>query len=104
MQAVTKNKSSAKTGAKESTENAESEVISWTIYFSFIWNVSAKFGSHIWHGYIENMATIHKVKLNILTAYGFTLSSLIAMIFTQIHEFKQWTWILTGKEKSADAK
>lgn len=104
MQAVTKNKSSAKTGAKESTENAESEVRLWTIYFIFIWNVSAKFGSHIWHGYIENMATIHKVKLNILTAYGFTLSSLIAMTFPQIHEFKKWTWIFTGKEKSADAK
>lgn len=39
--------------------------------------------------YIENMATIHKVKLNIFTAYGFTLSSLIAMTFPQIHEFKQ---------------
>lgn len=76
-----KNKSSVKIGVKESMENVELEVILWIIYFIFIWNVSVKFGSYIWYGYIENMVIIYKVKLNILIVYGFTLSSLIVMIF-----------------------
>lgn len=76
-----KNKSSVKIGVKESIENVELEVILWIIYFIFIWNVSVKFGSYIWYGYIENMVIIYKVKLNILIVYGFMLLSLIVMIF-----------------------
>lgn len=76
-----KNKSSVKIGVKESMENVELEVILWIIYFIFIWNVSVKFGSYIWYGYIENMVIIYKVKLNILIVYGFMLLSLIVMIF-----------------------
>lgn len=76
-----KNKSSVKIGVKESMENVELEVRLWIIYFIFIWNVSVKFGSYIWYGYIENMVIIYKVKLNILIVYGFMLLSLIVMIF-----------------------
>lgn len=76
-----KNKSSVKIGVKESMENVELEVILWIIYFIFIWNVSVKFGSYIWYGYIENMVIIYKVKLNILIVYGFMLLSLIVIIF-----------------------
>lgn len=76
-----KNKSSVKIGVKESMENVELEVILWIIYFIFIWNVSVKFGSYIWYGYIENMVIIYKVKLNILIVYGFMLLSLIVMNF-----------------------
>lgn len=76
-----KNKSSVKIGVKESMENVELEVRLWINYFIFIWNVSVKFGSYIWYGYIENMVIIYKVKLNILIVYGFMLLSLIVMIF-----------------------
>lgn len=76
-----KNKSSVKIGVKESMENVELEVILWIIYFIFIWNVSVKFGSYIWYGYIENMVIIYKVKLNIFIVNGFMLLSLIVMIF-----------------------